>query len=178
MTFFTWPIATLLPVFAHDVFKTGEVGFGFLQSAFGIGAVVADLSFHTLFSRVQKKYWLIYIGMLVTVVMYGIFSWTPWFWMALLTQVVGGWALSTTYATANTIIVMTIPQEFRGRMMSIYMFVFMGGMPFGALISSGLVTLYGPRMTVFLCVVATLVSGSTLILSLRSKLQSKIMTMV
>lgn len=178
MTFFTWPIATLLPVFAHDVYKTGEVGFGLLQSAFGIGAVVAGLSFHWLFAKVQKKYILIYIGMAVTVVMFGIFAWSPWFWIALLTQMFGGWAIATTYATANTLIVMTIPHEFRGRLMSIYMFVFMGGMPFGALLSSGLVSLYGPRLTVFLCVIATLVSGLTLILSLRSKLQSKIMTMV
>lgn len=178
LTFFSWPIATLLPVFAHDIFKTGEVGFGLMQSAFGIGAVVAGLSFHYLFSKVQKKYLLIYIGMAVTVVMFSIFAWTPWFWLALVTQMIGGWAISTTYATANTLIVTTIPQEFRGRIMSIYMFVFMGGMPFGALLSSGLVSLYGPRLTVFLCAIATFVAGLTLILSMRSKLQSKIMTMV
>jgi predicted MFS family arabinose efflux permease len=178
MTFFTWPIATLLPVFAHDIFKTGEVGFGLLQSAFGIGAVIAGLSFHWLFSRVQKKYLLIYIGMAMTVMMFGLFAWTPWFWAALVMQIFGGWAVSTTYATSNTFIITTIPQEFRGRMMSIYMFVFMGGMPFGALLSSVLVHLVGARMTVFLCATATLIAGLTLILSLRSKLQSKIMTMV
>ena len=177
MTFFSWPIATLLPVFAHDVYKTGEVGFGLLQSAFGIGAVVAGLSFHWLFSKVQRKYLLIYIGMAVTVLMFSMFAWAPWFWMALATQMFGGWAISTTYATANTLIITTIPQEFRGRIMSIYMFVFMGGMPFGALLSSGLVSLYGPRLTVFLCAIATFVAGLTLILSMREKLQSKIMTM-
>ena len=42
---------------------------------------------------------------------------------------IGGWAISTTYAVANTLIITTIPNEFRGRIMSIYMFVFMGGMP-------------------------------------------------
>lgn len=178
MTFFSWPIATLLPVFAHDIYKTGEVGFGLLQSAFGIGAVVAGLSFHTIFAKVTKKYLLIYTGMAVTILAFGMFAWSPWFWLALITQAIGGWAISTTYATANTLIIVTIPQEFRGRIMSIYMFVFMGGMPFGALLSSGLVSLYGPRLTVFLCVIATLVSGLTLILSLREKLQSKIMTMV
>ena len=178
MTFFSWPIATLLPVFAHDIYKTGEVGFGLLQSAFGIGAVAAGLSFHWLFSKVEKKYILIYIGMAVTITMFGMFAWAPWFWMALVTQMFGGWAISTTYATTNTLIITTIPQEFRGRIMSIYMFVFMGGMPFGALLSSGLVSLYGPRLTVFLCATATLVAGLTLILSMREKLQSKIMTMV
>ena len=178
MTFFSWPIATILPVFAHDIYKTGEVGFGLLQSAFGIGAVVAGLSFHTIFAKVTKKYLLIYTGMAVTILAFGMFAWSPWFWLALITQAIGGWAISTTYATANTLIIVTIPQEFRGRIMSIYMFVFMGGMPFGALLSSGLVSLYGPRLTVFLCVIATFVSGLTLILSLREKLQSKIMTMV
>jgi len=178
LTFFSWPIATILPVFAHDIFKTGEVGFGLLQSAFGIGAVFAGLSFHTLYAKVTKKYLLIYIGMAVTVVMFSIFAWAPWFSLALLVQMIGGWAISTTYATANTLIVTTIPQEFRGRMMSIYMFIFMGGMPFGALLSSGLVHLVGARMTVFLCAMSTLVAGLTLILSMRQKLQSKIMTMV
>jgi MFS family permease len=178
MTFFSWPIATLLPVFAHDIYKTGEVGFGLLQSAFGIGAVIAGLSFHTLYAKVPKKYLLIYIGMAVTITMFSIFAWSPWFWLALVTQVFGGWAISTIYTTANTLIITTIPQELRGRIMSIYMFVFMGGMPFGALLSSGLVTLYGPRMTVFICAIATFISGLTLILSMRKKLQSKIMTMV
>jgi len=178
MVFFSWPIATLLPVFAHDIYKTGEVGFGLLQSAFGIGAVVAGLSFHTIFAKVTKKYLLIYTGMAVTILAFGMFAWSPWFWLAIITQVISGWAISTTFATANTLIIVTIPQEFRGRIMSIYMFVFMGGMPFGALLSSGLVSLYGPRLTVFLCATATLVAGLTLILSMREKLQSKIMTMV
>ena len=178
MVFFSWPIATLLPVFAHDIYKTGEVGFGLLQSAFGIGAVVAGLSFHTIFAKVTKKYLLIYTGMAVTILAFGMFAWSPWFWLAVITQVISGWAISTTFATANTLIIVTIPQEFRGRIMSIYMFVFMGGMPFGALLSSGLVSLYGPRLTVFLCATATLVAGLTLILSMREKLQSKIMTMV
>jgi len=178
VTFFSWPIATLLPVFAHDVFKTGEVGFGLLQSSFGIGAVVAGLTFHTLFGKVQKKYLLIYVGMSVAIIMFGIFAFTPWFLVALITQVFAGWAVSTVYATSNTIIVTTIPQEFRGRMMSIYMFVFMGGMPFGALLSSVLVSLVGPRMTVFYCMVAMFVFGSALIISLRKKLEGKIMQMV
>jgi len=178
VTLFSWPVATLLPVYAHDIFQKGEIGFGMLQSAFGIGAVVAGLSFHWLYGKVQKKYLLIYVGLYAYIMATGLFAWTSLFWLALLMQVVGGWAMTLAYSTANTIFVTTIPPELRGRMMSIYMFVFMGGMPFGALLSSWLVSIVGPRMTVSLCVMSTFVFSTLLILFLRKKLEGKIMSMV
>ena len=178
VTFFTWPVTTLLPVFAHDIFKTGEVGFGLLESAFGIGAVIAGLSFHTLYDHLEKKYMLFFIGVSAMVVMFSCFAWVPWFWGALVFMALGGLSMSMTYAAANTIIIMSIPDYLRGRMMSIYMFVFLGGMPVGALISSALVTVIGPRMTVFVCALATGVSVAALIALLRGKFQEKIMAMV
>lgn len=178
VTFFTWPVTTLLPVFAHDIFKTGEVGFGLLESAFGIGAVIAGLSFHTLYDHLEKKYMLFFIGVGAMVVMFSCFAWVPWFWGALVFMALGGLSMSMTYAAANTIIIMSIPDYLRGRMMSIYMFVFLGGMPVGALISSALVTFIGPRMTVFVCSLATGVSVVGLVALLRGKFQEKIMAMV
>jgi MFS family permease len=110
--------------------------------------------------------------------MFSCFAWVPWFWGALVFMALGGLFMSMTYAAANTIIIMSIPDYLRGRMMSIYMFVFLGGMPVGALISSALVNVIGPRMTVFVCAVATGVSVTGLIALLRGKFQEKIMAMV
>lgn len=178
VTFFTWPVTTLLPVFAHDIFKTGEVGFGLLQSAFGIGAVLAGLSFHTVYDRVERKYRIFFVSIPAVVILLSLFAWVPWFWVALLIMAISGVAMSMTYAAANTIIMMSIPEYLRGRMMSMYMFVFMGGMPIGALLSSVLVNVLGPRMTVFTCAIATGVSVVSIIAILRGKFQEKIMEMV
>jgi len=178
VTFFTWPITTLLPVFAHDVFKTGEVGFGLLQSAFGVGAVIAGFSFYTIYEKIRKKYYIIFIGIGMVVLLLSLFAWTRIFFVALFLMCLVGMAMSTTYLCSNTIITMSIPEYLRGRMMSIYMFVFMGGMPIGALLSSGLISLFGPRMTVFICALATGVAVVSLVSILRGKFQEKIMEMV
>lgn len=55
LTIFTWPVSTLMAVFAHDIFQKGEVGFGILTSAFGLGAMVGAFGFHTLYLRVKQK---------------------------------------------------------------------------------------------------------------------------
>ncbi|MFH0749992.1 MAG: MFS transporter [Candidatus Gottesmanbacteria bacterium] len=178
MTFFTWPGSTLQPVFAHDIFKKGEVGFGFIQSFFGIGAMVGGLTFSKVFEKLKKKYRLLYVSVGVAVITMIGYAWAPWFWFALLMQIIAGWAISTVFALNGTLMVIALPGELRGRVLSIYTFVFMGFMPFGALLASLLVDIIGPQMIVTICAIGIAISVSILILLMRGKFQEKIMAMV
>jgi len=54
-----------------------------------------------------------------------------------------GFAMTTSMATANTIVQATTPDSLRGRVMSIYMTVFMGTMPIGALLSGATARAFG-----------------------------------
>lgn len=177
-TLFTYPTATLLPVFAHDIFHTGEAGFGMLQSAFGIGAVIAALSFYTLFGRVRDKFRLLISNLIVIFLANTLFSVSRFFPLSLFCQVVGGWAISSTIALVNTLIQSSAPSVLRGRLMSFYSFVLIGGMPFGALLASLGVGTIGPRFTISAVMIAFALCCFTLITATGGKLQLKLKEIV
>ena len=54
-----------------------------------------------------------------------------------------GFAMSSTMATANTIVQTTAPDALRGRVMSVYMTVFAGTLPLGALIVGAVADAFG-----------------------------------
>lgn len=178
MTFFTWPGSILQPVFAHDIFKKGEIGFGLIQSTFGIGAMIAGLSFSKIFEKLQHKHRLLFVAIGIQVAMMIGYVWSPWFWLALVFQTLSGWAVSTTYAICGTLMIIAIPQELRGRFSSIYTFVFMGFMPFGAILSSLLVGVLGPQVLVTLCAIGIVISMAILLLLMKGRFQAKIAAMV
>jgi predicted MFS family arabinose efflux permease len=145
---------------------------------FGIGAMVGGLSFSKVFEKLKKKYRLLYVSVAVTVVTMIGYAWAPTFWFALLMQMICGWAISTTFSINGTLMVIALPDEMRGRILSIYTFVFMGFMPFGALLASLLVGIIGPQMIVTICAIGIGISVTTLIVLMKGKFQEKIMAMV
>ncbi|MFZ5845362.1 MAG: MFS transporter [Patescibacteria group bacterium] len=173
-TLFSWPLATLLPVFAKDVFHRGEVGFGLLQSAFGAGAVVGALGFSTLFSVARDKYKLLQLSIFGDIAAILVFSISPIFPLALLAQFCNGLLIQTIISTSNTLIQLVTPDTLRSRMLSFYSFVLVGGMPFGALLGSLGVVTVGPRLTVALSSILLALASFSLIAATRGKFQEKL----
>ncbi len=151
LTAFTWPTNTLLPVFAHDIYKRGEVGFGMLQSAFGIGAMIGAFGFSALFHAVKRKNILLGFSLLLISVSTMLFSQVTNFYIALLVLVLGGWSASTLIGVLNTTVQMHVPDILRGRILSFYSLVLVGAMPIGAILSSVGVSVLGARETIGLC---------------------------
>lgn len=178
MTFFSWPASILQPVFAHDIFKKGELGFGLIQSSFGIGAMIGGITFSKIFEKLKYKHRLLFIAIAIEVLMMIGYVWSPWFWLALVFQMIGGWAISTTYSICGTLMIIAIPEHLRGRFSSIYTFVFMGCMPFGAMLSSLFVGVLGPQVLVTVCAIGIAVTITALIVGLKGKFQEKIAAMV
>ena len=135
------PYFTIMPIFAQDVLGKGEVGFGLLLSAPGIGAVIGTLTIASL-SGIERKGPLLLGAVFALGIMLILFSLSRSFWLSFGLLIIIG-AVQMTYMTTNqTLLQLIIPDELRGRVMGIYM-LNQGLLPFGALFAGGLSDVIG-----------------------------------
>ena len=124
------PFVTLLPVFAVEVLKTGSAGFGLLVGATGAGALSAAL-FLALKGDIENKNRFMAVAAFCVSVPLLFFSLSGHFYFSLTILFVIGWGLVSFLATANSFIQLSVPDNLRGRAMSVYTFVFLGTAPIG-----------------------------------------------
>ena len=125
----------LLPLVARDLLGGDAATYGFLGAAMGVGSVVSSVGV-ALGRRPTLR--LALIGSAVMgagALCLGLSRSLP---VSLLLMVAFGWGLIALAATTNTIIQLTVPDHLRGRVMSVYLTVFAGVSPVGALISGTL----------------------------------------
>lgn len=77
----------------------------------------------------------------------------PSFWVYTALLVPTGLAALTVMVTANSMVQLSVEPEVRGRVMSLYMAVFMGGTPVGAPFLGWVAEQFGPRYTILLAAV-------------------------
>jgi MFS family permease len=139
----------MLTIFASDVLRVGANGFGLLQSARGLGAVIGSSIFITLGQRPSQGKIL-----LASAVFYGIgfglFGIASSFTLCLVLLCCVG-AADTIWAAARSTIVQWIaPDRLRGRVMSIFQLANQGLNPMGQLETGLVVPLIGARGTTVL----------------------------
>ena len=142
------PYMSLMPIFAKDILHQGAGGFGVLLSAAGVGAVIGTLSIASLGNMERKG-----IFMLGAVFTLGIclmlFSFSRSFPLSLVMLVLLG-AVQMSYMTMNqTILQLSTPDEFRGRVMGIYM-LNQGLLPLGSLLAGTMADFLGAPTAVFI----------------------------
>jgi MFS family permease len=133
------PYMALMPIFAQEVLDSGAGGYGLLMSAGGIGAVVGTLTLAS-FNSVSRKGPIVLGGIFVLGLSLMLFALSRSFELSLLLMVVAGAAQMVYMTTNQTILQLIVPDEFRGRVMGIYM-LNMGFVPFGSLMAGGLADL-------------------------------------
>lgn len=124
------PYISLLPVFAGEVFQRGAKGLGFLVGASGIGALSAALWIAAK-GDIRNNGRLMAVAALCFSFALLFFSLSKIFWLSLLIIMFGGWGMVSYLASANSFIQVSVPDELRGRVMSVYSFVFLGLAPVG-----------------------------------------------
>jgi MFS family permease len=124
------PYISLLPVFAADVLHRGPQGLGFLVGASGIGALTAALGIAVMGNTMNKSRFMSLAGLCFSFALL-VFSLSRVFWLSLVVIAVGGWGMVSYLALANSYIQISVPDELRGRVMSVYSFVFIGFVPVG-----------------------------------------------
>jgi len=137
---------TMLTIFASDVLRVGAHGFGLLQSARGLGAVVGS----GLFLAIGQKP---YQGkiLIVTAILYGLFfalfGLAPNFALALGLMTLVGLTDTVWGAARGTIMQMITPDKFRGRVMGVFQLSNRGLHPLGQVESGLMIPLIGVRET-------------------------------
>ncbi len=162
MSLFGTSYVILMPIFANDILKVGVKGLGILMSSAGIGAVIASLVLARLGDFKYKGY-LLTVSSLVFSLSLILFSFSRSYLLSIISLILMGWGNVSLFALVNTILQSTVKDEFRGRVMSVYMFTFAGMMPFGNLISGALASKTGAPFAVMLggaiCLVLFLAIG-------------------
>ena len=134
----------ILTIFASDILRVGAQGFGLLQSARGLGAVIGSILFITIGQRpYQGKI------LLTSALLYGagfaLFGLAPSFTLALLLLTFVG-AVDTIWASArSTILQWLTPDRLRGRVMGIFQLSNQGLNPLGQVETGLLVPVVGAR---------------------------------
>jgi len=136
-----------MPVFARDILKVGIKGLGWLMSAAGIGALAAALILAKLYRLKYKGRFLI-ISSLIFSFSLILFSLSRSYLFSLFTLVLIGWSSVTAISLVNTMLQTLVPDNFRGRVMSAFMFTFAGLMPFGNLIAGSIAQAWGVSLAV------------------------------
>lgn len=134
MTIFGFAFITLFPAWAVNVLGGDETTNGLLQSARGLGALVGALGIAAL-GRFTFKGKLLTIGTFIFPCALLLFSFVSQLPLALLMLLVMGGALILIMNLTNSLIQTTVPDQLRGRVMSIYSFNFFGTMPIGGLLA-------------------------------------------
>ena len=142
-TFLGNPILTFLPLFAQNVFHGGVGEYTKLMASAGAGAVTGALVVAWLgkFRHMGRTLLVLQIvfGMLVV-----LFSISHVFWINALLLFGGGACMVMVYSMLSSLVQLIAPNEMRGRVMSIYMVAFRGGMPLGSLAAGYAATLTSP----------------------------------
>lgn len=141
-----FPFTMLLPVFARDILAVGPEGLGILYSATGAGALTGGLTITAIAERIPRgKLLLLSGGGMAAFV--GAFALSTIFPLSLLFICLAGFCMILSTATANSLLQVLVPNRLRGRVMSVYVVMFLGMAPIGSLQAGFLASLYGARYT-------------------------------
>jgi MFS family permease len=132
----------LLPYFARNVLGGDARGYGLLASTNAAGALCAALMIAFLGDRLPRVR-LRAIALLSYSIVLAAFTLTRSFPPAMLLLACVGWAGITALTLTNTLLQVTVPDELRGRVMSVYMLMIMGVSQLSGVLLSALAELTG-----------------------------------
>jgi MFS family permease len=150
-----FPFTMLLPVFARDILVVGPQGLGWLYSAVGTGALIGGLTLASLAHRFPRGRLLILSATAFTIFVSG-FAVSPNFVLSLALLAATGFCMILSTATANSLLQALVPNALRGRVMSVYVVMFLGITPIGYLQAGAVAGILGARMAIVIGAAAQL----------------------
>jgi MFS family permease len=139
-TFLGTPLLTFLPLFAQDVFRGGVSQYTQLMAFAGAGAVTGALVVAWLgrFKHMGLTALMLQVALGTLV---ALFAMTRVLWVNEFLLFASGACMVMVFAMLSSLVQLIAPNEMRGRVMSIYMVAFRGGMPLGSLVAGGIANL-------------------------------------
>lgn len=130
VSIFGWSYMTIMPVIAKHQFGLDATGLGYLYAASGMGSLVATFIVGAYAKKIPPV-WFIFGGNSLFAISIILFSYTSSLVFALPLLFLVGMGLLSQAAMMNTIIQSLVQKELRGRVMSIYILMFLGLAPLG-----------------------------------------------
>jgi MFS family permease len=146
-TFLGFALLTFLPIFAKQIFHEGADTFSHLMAFSGAGSIVGALIVAWL-GKFPKMGWTALLVQAVYGILIIAFAVSRVLWVSDILLFLTGAALMVVFSTVTSLVQMIAPNEMRGRVMSIYMLAFRGGMPLGSLASGYIATFIGAPMVI------------------------------
>jgi MFS family permease len=166
ISIFAWSYVTMLPVIAKHTFGMDASGLGSLYGISGLGSVIGTV-FVSIYSRKIDR--LVFIAggnVLFALALIG-FTFTTFLPAALFCLFIAGFGLVAAVSTMSATIQSTVDDRFRGRVMSLYMMVFMGFMPIGNIEIGYLSEHFGTGLAIRIGCIVTILASLVLIYSSR-----------
>jgi MFS family permease len=158
VSFMALPFTVLMPIFADKIFGGGASAYGTLMGAVGVGAMFGALA-------IAMRQQLRGLGNVVAFSATGLgislilFSASRWYWASWFVLVLTGFTMMMQFTATNTLIQAMVPDQLRGRVMSLYAMMFLGMMPIGSLFAGAIAEHIGAPITVAIGGVASVVGG-------------------
>jgi MFS family permease len=163
---FGYNFAIILSAYTQNVFQSGADLYGLLNTAMAAGSVTGALFAARRTSANLPVLFLAAGSFGLGLIVLGL---TPWLWSFLVLLVVVGFVSVTFNTLGNATVQLSSEPELRGRVMSLYMLVFMGGTPIGAPIVGAITQQWGaPTALILSGSICLLAAGGAAALAARS----------
>ena len=163
---FAWSYVTMLPVIAKHTFGMDASGMGYLYGVSGLGSVVGTVLLSIYSRKVDRLVFIAGGTILFAFSLIG-FTFTTFLPAALFFLFVSGFGLVSAVSTLSATIQSTVDDRFRGRVMSLYMMIFMGFMPIGNLEIGYFSEHFGTSIAIRIGCLVTIFASLVLIFSSR-----------
>jgi MFS family permease len=158
VSFMALPYTVLMPIFAVQILHGGASAYGWLMGAVGLGAMFGALA-------LAMRHELRGLGKVVaySATAQGaslvLFSASHWYWISCAILAVSGFTMMMQFTATNTLIQAMVPDQLRGRVMSLYSMMFLGMSPIGSLLAGALADHIGAPVTVAIGGLASCLGG-------------------
>ena len=166
---FALSYVTLLPVFADVYFKAGSAGYGLLNAAHGVGALVGTLTVATIAHRIWRPGTTLLVAAAALGVALMVFAVAPMLGLALCMLVLVGFSNTFSLTQVSTVLQREVPDQLRGRVMSLYALCW-NLLPLGGLLAGVLAAAVNARFAVL--VGGVMVTGNALLLLTSRRLRA------
>jgi len=154
----SFPFRTLLPVYAKDVYHASPSDVGVMMAVLGVGALVGTL-FMAGLRRGQRRGLVILAASVLTGFALVWVAAIPWLVIGIAAMAVIGLGDSARMALGQSLVLEAADDEYRGRVMSVFMMTW-GLMPLGVLPLSAGFDLLGPQMALGVMAAMMLVASA------------------
>ncbi|MCH8320404.1 MAG: MFS transporter [Acidobacteria bacterium] len=148
-TFCGIPMGTLLPIYAKDIVQTGSTGLSTMMTVSGVGSVLGAL-FYASLKKIKGRGRLTLYLQLGLASMIATFSLSRTLWLSYVALFLAGLCLLMLFTSITSLVQLTLTEEMRGRVTSIYMLALRGGMPLGSLSAGALASQFSPSTALLL----------------------------